>query len=387
MKKADILNKVEINFNDIVQTASELIKIPSRNPPGEEKNCAEYIYSKLKEFGYETYLVNEPFNNRPQVVALIKGKNKESTILLNGHIDTVPEGDRNSWSIDPFSGTIKDSFLYGRGAVDMKTSLAIMMHVGKIVSVNGNLLLTFAVGEERAEAGTSSLLSYINKLGLNLKYGLVLEPTSLRVASCQNGATWFMIKVKGRAAHASAPDKGLNAIEVASRIMQRINYYKDVIAKRSHRLAGAPTCTVTMIKGGFKENVIPDACELVIDRRLLPGESSDAAANELKSFLNKLEFDYELEKLGSREPVELDDNRVLVKSMLDVMNETTHTKSKTICFSGASDNEHLIANGIESLVWGPGDLNKAHSIDECISIDEIRQAIVALSLLLNKFLA
>lgn len=386
MNKSEVLAIVDSKLPEITQTASELIKIPSRNPPGEEKRCAEYIYSKLKEFGYDTYLVNEPFSNRPQVVASIRGKSAD-TVLLNGHIDTVPEGDPNNWSVDPFSGTIKDGLLYGRGAADMKSSLAIMMHIAKIVSFNGNLLLTFAVGEEKAEAGTSSLLSYIKKLGFKAKYGLVLEPTSLRVASCQNGAIWFKIKVKGRAAHASAPDKGLNAIEIASSIMHAINDYKDAIAKRSHRLAGAPTCSVTMIKGGFKENVIPDRCELVIDRRLVPGESSNAAANELKSFLDKLQFDYELEKLGSREPVELDDNTILVKSMLDVMSETTNTKSKTICFSGASDNEHLIANGIQSLVWGPGDLSKAHAIDECISIDEIRQAIVVLALLLNKLLA
>jgi len=108
-----IVRKVECNFNEILQTASKMIKIPSRNPPGEEKRCAEYIYSKLKELGYETYFVNEPFIDRPQVVALLKGKSSD-TILLNGHIDTVPEGDANSWIMDPFSGEIKDGFLYPR---------------------------------------------------------------------------------------------------------------------------------------------------------------------------------------------------------------------------------------------------------------------------------
>ncbi|HLE34725.1 MAG TPA: hypothetical protein VI698_02435, partial [Nitrososphaerales archaeon] len=103
VKKSELLETVEKKFPEIVQTASELIQIPSRNPPGEERHCAEYIYSKLKEFDLETHLVNEPFSNRPQVVAIVRGK-KENTIILNGHIDTVPEGDPESWSMDPFSG-------------------------------------------------------------------------------------------------------------------------------------------------------------------------------------------------------------------------------------------------------------------------------------------
>jgi len=385
MKKSDVLETVDEKFPEIIQTASELIKIPSRNPPGEEKHCAEYIYSRLKEFGLETHLVSEPFSNRPQVVALARGKN-ENTILLNGHIDTVPEGDPEDWSVDPFSGKVKDGFLYGRGSVDMKSALAIMMHIANIADVSGNILLTFAVGEERAELGTSTLLSYIKRFNLNIQYGLVLEPTALKVATCQKGAAWFRIKLKGRAAHASAPDKGINAIEIASKVMHAINDYRNVITKRKHRLADPPTCTTTMISGGFKENVIPDKCELVIDRRLVPGESSSMVEHELRPFIDKLCLDYELDKIGSREPVEIDDNVAIAKAVIDATNEATGTSTSIICFPGATDNEHLVASGMQSLVWGPGNLNKAHAIDECISIDEIKQATVALALLLNKLL-
>jgi succinyl-diaminopimelate desuccinylase len=386
VKKSELLETVEKKFPEIVQTASELIRIPSRNPPGEEKRCAEYIHSRLKESGLETYLVNEPFSNRPQVVGIVRGKNK-NTILLNGHIDTVPEGDPESWSMDPFSGKVKDGLLYGRGSVDMKSALAIMMHVAEFADINGNILLTFAVGEERAEPGTSALLSYVKKFDLNVKYGLVLEPTALNVASCQKGGAWFRIKLKGRAAHASAPDQGINAIETASKVMQAINDYRILIAKRKHRLADPPTCTVTMISGGFKENVIPDKCELVIDRRLVPGESSKVVEQELRPFIDRLQLDYELERIGSSEPVEIDDSAAIAKAVLDATGEATGNNARIVCFPGATDNEHLVANRIQSLVWGPGNLNKAHTIDECIDIDEIKRGTVALALLLNKLLA
>ena len=385
MNKSELLEAVDKKFPDVIQTASELIKIPSRNPPGEEKRCAEYIYSRLEEFGLETHLVSEPFSNRPQVVALVRGKN-ENTILLNGHIDTVPEGDAEDWSMDPFSGKVKDDFLYGRGSVDMKSALAIMMHVTKFAKTNGSVLLTFAVGEERAEPGTSTLLSYIKRFNLNIRYGLVLEPTALKVASCQKGAAWFRIKLKGRSAHASAPDKGINAIEIASKVMHAINDYRNVIVKRKHRLADAPTCTITMISGGFKENVIPDKCELVIDRRLVPGESSNMVEHELRPYIDKLQLDYEMDRIGSREPVEIDDSAAIARAVIDATNEATGTSTSIICFQGATDNEHLVASGMQSLVWGPGNLNKAHAIDECISISEMKHATVALALLLNKLL-
>jgi len=385
VKKKELLETVEKKFPEIVQTASELIQIPSRNPPGEEKRCAEYIYSKLKEFGLETYLVNEPFNNRPQVVAIVRGRS-ENTIILNGHIDTVPEGDPESWSMDPFSGKVKDGFLYGRGSVDMKSALAIMMHVAEFADMNGTILLTFAVGEERAEPGTSTLLSYVKKFNLNIKYGLVLEPTALNVASCQKGGAWFRIKLKGRSAHASAPDEGINAIEIAAKVMHAINDYRLLIARRKHRLADPPTCTVTMISGGFKENVIPDKCELVIDRRLVPGESSNVVEQELRPFIDRLQLDYELEKIGSREPVEIDDNNAIAKAVLDATTEAIGCNASIVCFPGATDNEHLVANGIQSLVWGPGNLNKAHAIDECINIDEIKHGTITLALLLNRLL-
>lgn len=385
MNKSELLENVDKKFPEIIQTASDLVKIPSRNPPGEEKRCAEYIYSRLKEFGLETHLVSEPFSNRPQVVALLRGKG-ENTILLNGHMDTVPEGDPEDWSMDPFSGKVKDGFLYGRGSVDMKSSLAIMMHIAKFVKENGSILLTFAVGEERAEAGTSTLLSYIKRFNLNVRYGLVLEPTALKVATCQKGAAWFRIKLKGRAAHASAPDEGINAIEFASKVMHAINDYRSEITKRKHRLADPPTCTITMISGGFKENVIPDKCELVIDRRLVPSESSNIVEHELRTFIDKLQLDYALDKIGSREPVEIDDNAAIARAVIDATSEATSTSTSIICFPGATDNEHLVASGIQSLVWGPGNLNKAHTIDECISIDEMKHATIALVLLLNKLL-
>jgi succinyl-diaminopimelate desuccinylase len=378
----ELSQRVDSKFPDILQTASELIRIPSRNPPGEERHCAEYIHSRLKEFGLETFLVREPFNDRPQVVALARGKS-DKTMILNGHIDTVPEGNAEDWSVDPFSGTVKDDLLYGRGAVDMKSALAMMMHITDITNTDGNILLTFAVGEERAESGTSTLLSYIKKFNLNIKYGLVLEPTSMKVATCQKGAAWFRVRFMGRAAHASTPENGINAIEMATRAVNAINDYRKELKKRGF---DSPTCTITMIGGGFKENVVPDRCDIVIDRRMTPGETSASVEQEVTGVIDRLQMDYHLERIGSREPAGIDDNSLIAREVVNAVTSATGARPEVMCFSGATDNEHLVSHGIESLVWGPGDLRKAHAVDECISTQEIKHATLSLALLLKRLL-
>ncbi len=355
-------------FREIIGTASDLIKIPSRNPPGEEKACAEYIASRLREMDLEVQVIKEPFSNRPQIIAY----NDDPVIMLNGHIDTVPEGDRESWSMDPFSGIVKDGMLYGRGSIDMKSALAIMIHMPRIIS--RGILLMFAIGEERAEPGTQTLMKYIN----DIRYGIVLEPTSLAIAPYQRGALWLKITTRGKATHGSLPEHGINAIMLADEIIHKIDDYSRILRERVF-IDTFPTCAITMINGGIKENIIPDRCDLVIDRRLIPDEDLDIVKKEIRDML-----DNEVEIIGFRKPVRVD-NSLLSNILASTMKEVTgHSSIK--CFPASSDNEHIVAKGIESIVWGPGDLSKAHAIDEAISIDEIMIASKVLALSLYRLL-
>ncbi|GIU72164.1 MAG: succinyl-diaminopimelate desuccinylase [Candidatus Nitrosocaldaceae archaeon] len=363
----DIIDKIDAIKDDIISTASDLIKIPSRNPPGEEKECIEYIKSRLEEYDLNIKIIYKPFKDRPQIIAW----NEEPRILLNGHVDTVPEGNSDLWSIDPFSGIIKDGKLYGRGAVDMKSALAIMIHIPRII--DRHLLLTFAIGEERAEPGTLELLKHIPN---DVRYGIVLEPTSLAIAPYQRGALWAEMNIRGKATHASLPEKGINAIIKAKKIIDKIEEYQQILKKRE-ALNTTPTCNVTMIEGGIKENVIPDLCRLIIDRRILPNEEYLKVIDELKSI-------HEFEIIAYRKPVKLDKSsyicNILKQSLLDIIGD-----AKFICFPGSTDNEHIIDNGIESIVWGPGDLADAHSIDESIDIKELITATKVLALSLYRF--
>jgi succinyl-diaminopimelate desuccinylase len=358
------MNDIDKIKDDIITTASDLIKIPTRNPPGEEKNCISYIKTRLEENGMNVKVIDKPFKDRPQIIAW----NEDPKIMLNGHMDTVPEGDTDLWSIDPLSGIIKDNMLYGRGAVDMKSALALMIHIPRII--DKHLLLTFAIGEERAEPGTSTLLKYIP----NIRYGIVLEPTSLAIAPYQRGALWARMIVRGRSTHASLTN-GVNAITEAKIVIDRIEEYAKNFKNKELNIS--PSCNITMIEGGIKENIIPDSCSITIDRRLLPSENYQQVLDELRNI-------HDLEVIGFRKGIKMEAKHltnILKQSMLDITND-----ARIECFPGSTDNEHIVSKGIESVVWGPGDLANAHAIDEAINIDEIVTAGRVLTLSLYRLI-
>jgi succinyl-diaminopimelate desuccinylase len=365
----DIRDRVEREFNSILETARDLIRIPSRS--GDERICAEYIHSRLNEMypSYSIALLKRPFEHRPQV--LMYGD--DAKIVLNGHIDTVPEGNLEVWSVDPFSAVVRDGMLYGRGAVDMKSNLALMMHIPRILPTS--IALTFAVGEERAEQGSKYILDYL-KGKINARYAIVLEPTSLRVCYAQQGALWLKVRVRGKSTHASIPEYGINAIVEASRIIDALESYPLSIDECRAK------CSVTMIHAGIKENVIPDECTLYIDRRFTPRESRDKAINEIISILDSLHIDYSMEVIAERSSISIDRDSYIARALYNSC-KSLGIETSYECFPASTDNEYFIAEGVEGVVWGAGSLQYAHAVDEHISIDELRQEAYALAYTLH----
>lgn len=121
----------------LIKMAQELIRIPTQNPPGNEKGCAEFVYRTLTGWGVKAEMVFEPYPHRPQVVAMVSGRESGRTLILNGHMDVVPEGSLSRWEDDPYGGTIKAGRIYGRGSSDMKGALAVMMVWAKLLHDRG----------------------------------------------------------------------------------------------------------------------------------------------------------------------------------------------------------------------------------------------------------
>ena len=186
----------------ILELTAHLVAIPTPNPPGQEKACAKFILETLQNWGVEAELVPEPDPNRPQVVAWHRGTGSGPTVILNAHMDTVGEGNIDEWEFPPFQMTRRGNRLYGRGACDMKGSLAVAMVIMKTLhdsgaAFPGALILQAPMGEEMDEPGTRTLL----QRGYTGDYALVPEPTDLRIGPASRGVAWHKITLTGPAVH------------------------------------------------------------------------------------------------------------------------------------------------------------------------------------------
>lgn len=374
----------EINKEELISLVKELVAIESKNPPGNEKPCAEFIHSKLKEWGIKAEIVNKPIPERPQVVAYVMGSSEGENLILNGHMDVVPEGHLESWKYPPFKVTIVDDLMYGRGTVDMKSSLAIMMLTMKIFSkyaekMHGNLIATFAIGEETGDPGTKYLVTeHLPSKGIKRGVGVVLEPTALKVATAEGGIMWYHVNMKGVSTHASTPEKGVNAISMAARAIMEIDKFNtEVLSKRKHPLVPPPTIKVTMIKGGVKENIIPELCWFAIDRRMIPGEKTSEVEAETRKLIESIgkyfpKFGYDMKTVMIYEPAEIKSTEKIAEIFLKYASEIAGIERKPWGAPYSTDMRNFVNDaGWPAIIFGPGDVSKAHKPNECVSINEV----------------
>jgi succinyl-diaminopimelate desuccinylase len=372
----------------LLTTLQSLVRIPSRNPPGEEKRCAEYIASVMRDWELETHLIDEPYPGRPQVVAILRGTAGRPKLVLNGHIDVVPEGDRSQWVGDPFSGELRGGRVYGRGSSDMKGGVAAMMLAAKALKdsgmrLKGDLVLQFAMGEETGEPGTKHLLL---ERGFKGDWGIVLEPTRLRVGTAEKGLAWFHITVQGKPAHASRPEQGLNAISKALKVAQALEEHNERIAAKTHPLLGRAICSITMIQGGTKENVIPESCRIAVDRRFIPGETADGVQAEIEAILSDLQrqdpqIKLKLERKMVYESAEIPVASEIAEVLRRKVKEVTGIVSAPYGIVASTDVRNFIVDaGIPAVTWGPGDTDQSHTFNESMPVSQVVDAVKVLVL-------
>jgi succinyl-diaminopimelate desuccinylase len=387
----EILERIDENL--LVKLVQDLVRIPSLNPPGNEKGCAEYIFHTLNQWGVKTEMVFDPFPHRPQVIGIIDGKDAGLTLFFNGHMDVVPEGLRNQWKVDPYGGAIEGGRLYGRGSSDMKGGLGAMMMLAKLIHETGlprgRCVFLFAIGEETGEPGTKHLLFRMGNKG---DFGIVLEPTALRVATAEKGLAWFRISLEGRPAHAGVAEQGVNAIEKAVKFGERLLEYNRRLLNRVHPLLGSPKCTMTMIYGGTKENVVPESCSLTVDRRFNPEETLDHMENELRAVLDKLasedsDFKYRLERKRFFEAAEISVDSPMADILRKHAVQISGVLQEPCGTLFSSDVRNFINDaGIPAVAFGPGETRQAHSYNESIEIQQIVDCVKVLLLTVKELL-
>lgn len=375
----------------ITDVLKRLVQIQSINPPGKEAVIAEVVRDIFMNIGIKAEMYYLNGGERANVVAILDSGKKGPTFVLNGHLDTVPIND--NWDFDPFGGEIVNGRLYGLGSSDMKGGLAAIIGAAykiknEIDKLNGILAVCFVSDEEKRNLGTKDFLNRYNK---KIDYALIAEPSSLSIVRSNRGAMRLKIAAHGVSGHSSNPNNGINAIYKTVNIIDALkNYGNDICCDQNYSCS--PSIMVTMIEGGTAENAIPDKCEITVDRRMVHGESrkevEDGILNILKDLARKdKQFKYSFDITGYLGPWEVKPGSNLMKCCEDVLRDYLHAAPNYIDYQGTTEAALFADRGIDTLVFGPGDLKLAHSKNESVEIEQLIKCSELLYLLTKKILS
>ena len=365
----------------LAEVLADLIRIPSTNPGAYESDVARRVVEYFDGTPVSAELV-ESLPGRHSVGAILAGRGNGPRLILNGHLDTVPIDNETEWTTDPFGAEVRDGFMYGRGTCDMKGGLAAQIGVAHHLAaradrLEGSLVLHFAAGEERAEPGTLSLL----EAGYTGDYGIVTEPTDLRIAAATRGLLPLRIRLQGRSIHASRSHLGINPTWGLLWVLQALEGYRCDLEQRHHHLLGSGSCTPTVVSGGVTPNAVSDSVDLYVDRRLVPGETIETEVREVTERIlaarpNGSEVGVEVTVAYNRfEPAEIPIDSSLVKRLADSVENVTGTAGEVYGAPFSSDVRNLVNDaGIEAVNFGPGNVAECHCANERVEVRQLAGA-------------
>ena len=371
----------------MIRLLTEILNIDTQNPPGNERILADYILRYLSGCPCEAF-VQETGNGRANVIARIRGRETGGGLMLNGHLDTVPNGD--GWHTEPQKTVLKDGRLYARGSSDMKSGLAVMLHAFREAAESGvrpahDILFAGTADEEAGGTGAVALAEAGMLEGIETI--LIGEPTDLGLGLAAKGCLWLRLRATGRTCHGAYPERGVNAIEGVSGFTRVI---RETMGGGTHPLLGNATATLTRIEGGIKVNMVPDRAEAMMDLRTLPGTDHRALTEEIRRKAAEwcaahpgLEMEVTVE--NNRLPVETRPGSAYARRMEQLYEELFGERMKhtgTAFFSDAS--VFLCYADCDVIQFGPGESALAHTPDESVSVAACEKALKLMRALLKE---
>jgi acetylornithine deacetylase len=351
-------------MSELAELLSRLVAIDSVNPdlvPGGagEAELASFVADWCERAGLDVS-VEEVVPGRPNVVAVARGSGGGRSLMLNAHMDTVGTAGMER----PHDPYVEHGRLYGRGAYDMKGSLAAMMLAGAETArrrLLGDVVLTAVVDEEVASIGTAAILATHGA-----DAAIVTEPTEMRLAVAHKGFVAFEIETAGRAAHGSRPDLGVDAIARMGRVLVRLEELDlRLRAEPSHALLGSGSLHASLIEGGQEYSSYPERCVLRGERRTIPGETPEQVEAELRGLLDGVNG--ELRIVLARDPFEVPEDEPLVEAV------RRHAGNpEVIGVPFWADSALLAAAGIATVVFGPGG-EGAHAVVEWVELADVER--------------
>jgi acetylornithine deacetylase/succinyl-diaminopimelate desuccinylase-like protein len=358
---------------NVVELLQDLVAIPSVNPQGSpgtdqtgEQAMGEYVAGFLRDLGADVRLDQlEP--GRPNVVAEFRPEKKTTRahLAFAPHLDTVSVA---GMTIPPFDPAIRDGKLFGRGSSDTKGPMAAALWALRDwaqspARAQSDIHWTFLglMGEEAGQDGSHA----VAKSGFRSDLTLVLEPTSLQVVTAHKGALWMEVETTGVACHGSTPELGRNAIYAMRRVLAIIEERMvPELATRTHPKLGAVTVNVGTIRGGSKINIVPDACRIELDCRIVPGVDPDHLRTLLEAVLRESVPDVHVRTQRHAAPLDTDETLPWVKKLGDT------ARGFTIA-PWYSDAAVLAHADCPAVCVGPGSIAQAHTKDEFITLRDL----------------
>ncbi len=374
-----------------------LIRTPSF--PGQEGAVAALVMQEMQRLGFEQVSMDRAGN----VIGSI-GPEEGPLLMFNAHMDTVTVSQAVAWQTDPFGAEVRDGLLYGLGSCDMKAGLAAALYAiaglrKQGIPLRGRVMLA-AVGLEEPAEGTGTRVLF-EEDHLHPDWVVIAEPSALQVVRAQRGHVELLLEVLGRSAHSSSPDLGVNAIYAAARVIFGLELLAGQLA--TDAVLGRGVLAVTDIRSeAVSRNAVPDRCTLVIDRRLVAGESERQAIMEIERILTREGVEAQVRVMEdlvrthtgvtltarrSSPPWVFDERHPLVQAMLQAARDVG---IRPVCSAWAFATEGAYSAGVAEVPtvgFGPGDPALAHTPDEHVLLEEVYAAAAAYRALAARLLS
>ena len=370
--------KPQIDRAYVTNTLIDLVRINSINPnlvtgaPG-EKDIAKYVSSQLEELQLEVR-TSEIAPGRFNVIGILRGTGGGKSLMLNAHMDTVGVDGME----DPFSAEIKDGKLYGRGAFDMKGSLAACIGALKSladsgIQLAGDVILTAVADEEYTSIGTDEIVKEYSA-----DAAIVTEPTGMKTCIAHKGFVWVDVEVFGKAAHGSRFRDGIDANLKMGKFLAALEKYgEELINRRPHPMVGPPSMHAAKLKGGTEWSMYAARSKVQIERRMIPGETEAQVLREVQEIIDRIaagdpDFKAKVMPFFTRSGFEISAEAPVVKHLQRSAEQVTGSNPELMGEAFWMDSSILDIAGIPTVIFGPiGD--GAHAAIEWVDIESVFQ--------------
>ena len=411
----DIKSEVRLREKNYVDFLRKLVgfdtSVIRHGEDGQEQKAQKYLADYLRNMGcsidmfepdndvmksYPSYNSGHSYKGRPVLVAVYKGSGGGRSIILNGHMDTMPSGNLDKWHTNPWTLTEKDGKLYGLGADDMKGGLsAEVLGLELALSLGfkpkGDIIIESVVDEEGGGNGSLAVAA----AGYKADAAIIAEGSLLNVYTANRGAWLVEVEVEGKPIHASLRGFGVNAIEKAVKVIGALHELETKwMTTKEHPLLQPPTINIGCIEGGVAASTVPESCRIKFDVEFYPSEKTiygetvkvdkNDIVREVEDYLNLMASgdewlkDHPLKFNWYQDcpPYETQTDHPIVRCALDAANVVTNGKSVIGGLSCGCDARHLCdIAGVPTIVFGPGTCHNAHVVNEYLPKEEYLMAI------------